>query len=562
MDTTMKTTEPIEPTGSARSTDPGEPDNPGDPGDPPGPVDSGPAEPEGAAARPDRGYQLPTPQDAAWSVDSRRASRISRLLLLGILAIQGGLSLRMHGRAFEDEALYIAAGHLELHHLLHGAPIPSDFNGFFSGYPLLYPVLAGAVDSFAGLTGVRLVSLAMMLGTTGLLFGMTRRMFNDRAALGAAALFSVVQSTIFLGYFATFDAAALFLLAVAAWTVVRTTGKHPATILLAVVPAVLAMAVKYAAGLFLPTLLVLAVLSGARFTRHQALARGLCFGLGTGTVLGVVAYFSGAISGLSQTTTARAHGTSSPLSLFELSGQWGGLVFLTAVGGAIAYVRRSRMGEMPWSPNDTPGRVRRILLGVTLCGSALLAPAYQSYLQTDTSLFKHVGFGLFFAAPMAGLGLSRLVGPHFRQPQLGIMLYVLVLVLGMVQAHHEFTPPDSTRMAEEVQRLTVPNGHYLAEEYEIPAYYLRRTTSWDQWQSTFAIDYVGKDHKHHYGNDGFSTAVKDGYFNVIVLTGNVTPDADAAVTEALQGSSAYRLVATLPFHTQYGDSTYRIWTRQ
>ncbi|MFE9422929.1 ArnT family glycosyltransferase [Kitasatospora sp. NPDC006697] len=513
----------------------------------------------GAARLP--GYSLPELPAAAWSVDTRRASRISRLLLLGLLAVQAGLSLRMHGRAFEDEALYIAAGHLELNHLLHGTPVPGDFGAFFSGHPLLYPVLAGAVDSWGGLTAVRLVSLLLMLGTTALLFSMTRRMFSDRAALGATALFSVVQSTIFLGYFATFDAAALFLLAVAAWLLVRTTGKHPATALLAAFPAVLAMAVKYAAGLFLPTLLVLALLSGAPVRRNQAVLRGLSFGLGTGVLLLTGAYFSGSLNGLNQTTTGRAHGTSSPLSLADLCAQWGGLVFLTALGGAVAYVRRARMGEMPWAPNDTPGRVRRMLLGATLCGSALLPLLYQSYLHTDTSLFKHVGFGLLFAAPMAGLGLSRLVGPHFRHPQLGIMLYVVVLVFGMVQAHHEFTPPDSTRMTEVVQRLEVPNGHYLAEEYEIPAYYLRGTTTWDQWQSTFAIDYVGKDGKHHGGPEGFHLAVQEGYFNVIVLTGNVTPEADAAVTSALQGSSTYRLVATLPFHTQYGDNTYRIWTR-
>ncbi|NED92617.1 hypothetical protein G3I76_72760, partial [Streptomyces sp. SID11233] len=79
---------------------------------------------------------------------------------------------------------------------------------------------------------------------------------------------------------------------------------------------------------------------------------------------------------------------------------------------------------------------RRALLGLLLTGTAFLAPAYQIHLQTEVSLFKHVGFGLLFAAPMAGLGMSRLIGPHFRNPQLGIMLFVLTLVLGMVQAQN------------------------------------------------------------------------------------------------------------------------------
>ncbi|MBC3844316.1 hypothetical protein GXW82_41645 [Streptacidiphilus sp. 4-A2] len=49
-------------------------------------------------------------------------------------------------------------------------------------------------------------------------------------------------------------------------------------------------------------------------------------------------------------------------------------------------------------------------MGVLLSGTALLAPLYQVHLATETSLQKHVGFGLFFAAPMAGVGVTRLMG--------------------------------------------------------------------------------------------------------------------------------------------------------
>ena len=60
-----------------------------------------------------------------------------------------------------------------------------------------------------------------MLGVTSLLWATTVRLYGQRAALLAAALFATLAGTQFLGAFATFDAMALFLLALAAWLGVR-----------------------------------------------------------------------------------------------------------------------------------------------------------------------------------------------------------------------------------------------------------------------------------------------------------------------------------------------------
>ena len=60
-----------------------------------------------------------------------------------------------------------------------------------------------------------------MLGATALLYGVTRRMFGRRAALFAAGLFAGTGSVQFLGALATYDAMALFLLALATWLGVR-----------------------------------------------------------------------------------------------------------------------------------------------------------------------------------------------------------------------------------------------------------------------------------------------------------------------------------------------------
>ncbi|MEV5608201.1 glycosyltransferase family 39 protein [Streptomyces sp. NPDC052225] len=520
-----------------------------------------PVEPE-PAPEPEPGYTLPAVPESAWSVDTRRSKLLGRGVLLCILLIQAGLSLRLRRTAFQDEALYIASGHYELDNLLHGTKLPVDFASYFSGHPKLYPVLAALVDDRFGLTGVRLMSLLFMLGATGLLYSFTRRLFNLRAGLGAAALFSVVQATSVLGNLATYDAMAVFLLALSAWLVVRTDRMNAAAVLLAAPPAALAFAVKYASGLYLPTLVLLAVLTAHRHRGIGALARGAVLGLGTGALLGAGYVLSGPLGGISATTTDRAHGTDTARTMLEHSAQWGGLLFLAALAGTVAYALRGRMGEMPWIAGSTSGRWRRTGLGIVLTGTALLAPAYQIHLQTEISLYKHIGFGLLFAAPLAGLGLSRLVGPHFRHPQLGIMLYVLTLVFGMVQAQQAYSWPDSTQMINTLRPLVDHKGFYLAEEQEVPGYYLRDKTDWSQWQNTYVMEYRAKDGKQYSGPDAFEHAVRDGKFDVMVLHGGVTTDTYDAVRRGLKGNSHYRLAAVVPFSTPGGEKAYRIWVKQ
>ena len=79
---------------------------------------------------------------------SHRAPRKAKLPvpaswpLLAVLAVQAVLSLRLVGAdtAFEDEAEYLWAGHLEWAHVLHGSPLP-QFPAYFSGAPVIYPPL-------------------------------------------------------------------------------------------------------------------------------------------------------------------------------------------------------------------------------------------------------------------------------------------------------------------------------------------------------------------------------------------------------------------------------------
>ena len=206
-----------------------------------------------------------------FSTSSRRRTWVSRAVLFAILCVQAVLSLRMSNTAFEDEALYLYSGHLEIAHLLHGAPLQGDYSSYFSGAPVLYPVLGALADDVGGLAAARAVSLIAMLGTTALLYSLTRRLFNERVGLCAAVIFSVTESALFLGRLATYDAPALFLLALATWIVVRTAPFRWPVYLLAALPIGLAVATKYASALFVPTIVVLAGLAAWPYRGRKAL---------------------------------------------------------------------------------------------------------------------------------------------------------------------------------------------------------------------------------------------------------------------------------------------------
>src|SRR3984885_6463505 len=153
--------------------------------------------------------------------------------------------------AFGDEALYLSAGHLEWSHWWHGTRIPV-YPTWFSGAPVFSPPIGAVADRLGGLTAARLLSLACMLGVTALVWATANRLFEDRRiAFFAAALFAALAPTLHLGSYATYDALALLLLALATWCAAGArSGHHAARWLIAAgILLALANATKYATAL-------------------------------------------------------------------------------------------------------------------------------------------------------------------------------------------------------------------------------------------------------------------------------------------------------------------------
>ena len=270
-----------------------------------------------------------------FTTSSRRRTWVSRAVLVAIMCVQAALTLRMSNTAFEDEALYLYTGHLEIAHLLHGAALQGNYASYFSGAPVLYPVLGALADDVGGLAAARTVSLIAMLATTGLLYSLTRRLFNERVGLCAAVIFSVTESALFLGHLATYDAPSLFLLALASWIVVRTASFRWPGYLLAALPIALAVATKYAAGLFVPTIVALSALAAWPHRGRKALIAPAGLGAAVAVLLGGALALAGPAyqTGIRFTTTARFQGTTATSLLLRDSLVWGGLPFALALIG-------------------------------------------------------------------------------------------------------------------------------------------------------------------------------------------------------------------------------------
>ena len=484
---------------------------------------------------------------------------IAALCLIVILTVQTVLSLKLvwSNSAYIDEATYLWAGHLEIAHWLHGDPIPL-FQTWFSGAPVFYPPVAALADHMGGLTGARILSLGFMIGSTALLWSLTGRLFGRRAALFAAALFAVLGPTQFLGALATYDAMALLLLAISAWFVVAARDRRDSTLLLvaSVVVLALANATKYATTLFDPVIVVLAALvSVDKHSRKAALGR---VGYLTASVTALIAVFLALggpfyMAGVVYTTLGRAIGTNSPLLVFQDSWKWAGAVGVLAWIGVIFCSRRSDRGQAA--------------VLTILATAGLLAPLEQARIHTITSLHKHVDFGAWLAAPAAGYALARLSRIGTRR-SLGLALAGLIALamvpleaLGSEQAKdlYQGWPDTSSAMAQLRAVTRSYPGQYLAEDYDIPAYYLQSSVSGQRWSNTWYLSYTRPGTRRPLtGDAAYRAAIARDHFSLVILDFLATPRTDSQIVAAMQQAGGYKVVAVLP--SSFGQ--YTIWAHR
>jgi hypothetical protein len=492
--------------------------------------------------------------------------------LLAVLAVQALLSLRLvrADTAFEDEATYLWAGHLQWAHWLHSTSIP-PFPPYFSGAPVVYPPVGALADSVGGLAGARVLSLVFMLGATALLWGAADRLFGRRTAFFAAALFAVSGPTLHLGAFATYDALSVVLVALAAWCVVRAGDRGEGTGWMVAAGATLALAnaAAYASALFDLVVLALALLTAWPAGRRVATRR--CAVLLVAVVVlvmaGLVAGGSSYLTGVRQTTLARVAGPDSPLSVLTAAWSWTGLIVILAMCGVII----SWVGRQGWA---------QTLLLAVLAAAAVLGPLEQARLHTLASLNKHVGLGAWFAAIAAGYAVDRFIAaaPAGRSQAVTCGACVVSLAfpvaLGASQSWVFSTDwPNASSFIAILRPLADHGrGHLLVEDPSIARYYLPAGSQWQRWSSTrnivlpsgastggpaSAAGVTGD------GNAGvFAEFITHGYFSLVALNFADTTALDNRLAAQLHRDPRYRTVDVVPYGTEApaaSHGTYVIW---
>jgi Dolichyl-phosphate-mannose-protein mannosyltransferase len=441
-----------------------------------------------------------------------------------------------------------------------GAPLLDPFPEYLSGNPYYYPLIASNLDAWGGLEAARTLSLVAILGVTVCVYWVGKELFGRESAILGAAIFAFQGSVLFLGRLATYDASCLLLLALSVVIALRSSFARNPLVALGIGPLlVLAVLNKYAALLWAPS--VFAILAWSSLQRggwrHMAVRVGVAVGSMLVTALLILAAFDTSFlvgmrgSTLSRSIVQEVARLNLAWDVVKLGGVGLGLAFI----GCLVVAREQRV------------------LAVILIGSALLAPAYHIYKAEPISLHKHIAYGLYFAAPLAGYALARLATVSGRSCGQnigggsnwlsGLALCLVVFLVGARQALWEnHTWSDSSGMVTVMRGLVRPEaGHYLAEDMEVARYYLQDVTADWQWAGPFFFAYTNTAGQHFSGVPAYKAALADGYFDVVELSYGVAAPLDIAIQEELTRGSAYDLVAKTPAQNVYGSGYYWIWSK-
>jgi 4-amino-4-deoxy-L-arabinose transferase-like glycosyltransferase len=446
------------------------------------------------------------------------------LLIFGVMTFW---ALTLNNGVFIDESVYIRSGRAYIEHWQHGTPLPTWVGDGFSGHPMVYPVIAGALDMVGGLALVRLFSLVCILATALLLRSITATLFGQRAALITAGLFGLTGPVLYVAHLGTFDALVTLLL-VSAWRLgmsPKWNRVFPVALLLA-----LAVTTKYTAYVFVPPVLALSCFSNYALLRSSTfrewrrtqlpwsrVGRALCIGLLVGCLLTLV-YLSAnhtTREALAFTTTSRHALSPTPrteLATITPSFVWP--IFLAALLGLTWLVRARRWTAVLW--------------GVVLIGAALLLPLAQIRLGEGVSFPKHLAYSAAFLAPLAGWGLARPWRLAIWTPVL-IYLLIVVGVWGTFRSHDLIQYPDVRPV---IAATDFPAGTYMSSSADSLSYYT--TDDPDvKWETTFAL--------YPQGEDEIRAAVTEHRYEKIIIhegpTGSTIQDAGQEVLlDALENS--------------------------
>ena len=233
--------------------------------------------------------------------------------------------------------------------------------------------------------------------------------------------------------------------------------------------------------------------------------------------------------GITTTTLARPRSDAAITAVLKDAYIWTSLLLVLALLGSVLAIR---------------SRTRARFLPGCLHGRRTACPAGAGQAQTTVSLQKHVVFGAWFAAIAAGYAmarLSRVDRGHGWAAVLALPIAASTLFgsMGQATALHNVWPNASGLIQLLHSEVRSHPGHYLAEDYDVEAYYLRTEVPWQHWSNTYYFSYQGITA----GPPSFTAAIDNHYFSLVILNFGDTAATDAIIRADMHHAGGYYILA-------------------
>jgi hypothetical protein len=530
----------------------------------------GEAEGHPAGELPQTGLELHAEQQRAQREDPRERQLQWARRLVVLLIVLAAFSVRSQDLStpsgYMDETIHVVYGRMFLENDFE-YPLDTPLRWSFGWY--VWPVMAATAERLSGIAGVRLLGAALGALTALALYGIGRRLFSPAAGLASAFAFAMLAPCVFVSRIATRDCAALFFFAVGFWLYLRAWGEEEsgkrkeeggraaAAWLGAALAFFLAFLCKYLVAFYFPFLCIVG-LAGSPAVRGHFRRSVLYFGVPLGAMC--AAYVGLCAEELMHLLR---YGQEYE-GLRAGAGTW----WRTYAAERPEFWVLAGLSIFAWRwQNGTRRRLLALWLG------AAVALLFQWTSGADANWWKHVNYAYVFLIPAAMAGLLRLVGratgqEFFIVSSLGAI--VLNVALGWAggtwRPERFFFWPDAEPLLANLEGKLNRQHRVLVDDSAF-RYYLRyaaRPGIAHQSLITdpFHIAYPYEDAwpNLRVGAAGYNRAVRDGWFDYVVLDGGISESAHLmalAIAPVLPQRYARRLSMPEPVR----GGRYEIWER-
>lgn len=423
--------------------------------------------------------------------------------------------------AYMDESIYVLYGRMFLAHHFE-SPIDQPLHFSFGWY--LWPILAAWADRLRGLIGVRELAAALGTLTVCSVYAFARRLFSPAVGLASALVFALLGPAILGSRIATRDSGAIFFFAVGLWLFSRAWQEQEWRAWIASSLAMFAAFLcKYLVAIYFPFLVILAFWKGRRAV--------LAFSLTLAAFCGAYGFYL----------------RNDLLALLQYGHVYNALRAPAAQALQIYFTHRLDFWILvvfsffAWRQDGETSRWKAALLS----GGAAIIPLFQLQSRPDYDYWKHVNYSFLFLVPLAMYGLLRLVrraAPATYTLSGAMVVSFLALGLGWLGNAWRidrflFWPNAEPAVAYFEGRLA--SADRILVDDTVFRYYFSPPLQQGQIVDPFYFRYGSQT-----GAPAYSSAVRDGWFDYIVLDGGIGDDARrlrAAIAPELAGQYALRV---------------------